>query len=115
MTARLIDAWRRSPLSRHPRLTVVKHVTNRSDLPIWLPRRQILLVGTPAKWAIMACPCGNGHIIDLNLAHPDLPQWKIDGRFDPSVAPSVDVNDPYRRCHFWVRHGRVTWIRHRDR
>ncbi len=69
-----------------------------------------MLVGSPAKWAVMACPCGQGHTIDLNLAHGDREQWKIDVWPQPSISPSVDIKDPSRRCHFWLRDGRVRWV-----
>lgn len=69
-----------------------------------------MIVGSPPKWAVMACPCGHNHRIDLNLAHGDRAQWYVEGRKRPSISPSVDVKDPGRRCHFWVRDGRISWV-----
>lgn len=109
LTAALIDVWRRAGLSRpgYPRVMVV---SSHGEVPNVLPRRRVVLVGSPPKWAVMACPCGHAHRIDLNLAHGDRARWKIDDRKQPSISPSVDVKDPGRRCHFWLRDGRIQWV-----
>jgi hypothetical protein len=111
VTGRLVDCWRRTPLSRHPRLTGYQTVPTRTDVPDPLPRRRIVLVGTPPKWAVFACPCGTGHTIELNLAHPARSRWKLADRGRPTICPSIDVRRTLRACHFWVRHGRVTWAK----
>jgi Family of unknown function (DUF6527) len=82
----------------------------RADLPRRLSPRRLYLVGEPAKWAVFRCPCGTGHQIDLNLAHPGPPRWSVtfDPRNRPSLQPSVDVQAE-RRCHFWLTSGRVRW------
>lgn len=108
-----IDAWRRSPFCRCPRFPGVLRVASRADIPDALPRRAVTLVGEPAKWAIIPCPCGRGHIIDLNLAHPGN-QWRVQGDQRLTITPSVDVQDLPGRCHFLVKDGRVRWV-HRTR
>jgi hypothetical protein len=86
------------------------HVGARADLPRRLHSHRLYLVGEPAKWAVCRCPCGTGHQIDLNLAHPGLPRWSVafDSRNRPSLRPSVDVRAE-RRCHFWLISGEVRW------
>lgn len=114
MTTGLIDWWRRSRFSRSPRLNGVLHVATRSEIPDPLPRRSVVLVGSPPKWAILKCPCGGDHDIDLNLGNPGAPRWSIQDDKRVSIRPSVDVQDPDGRCHFWLRDGRVRWV-HRPR
>ena len=86
------------------------HVSARADLPRRLNPRCLYLIGEPAKWAVFLCPCGTGHQIDLNLAHPGLPRWSVafDSRNCPNLRPSVDVRAE-RRCHFWLTSGQVRW------
>jgi hypothetical protein len=111
LTAQLIDNWRRRALSRRPRFIQLQHVATRVEVPNPLPRRRIVVVGTPAKWAVMPCPCGRGHVLNVNLGHARLPRWRIDGEYRPSVHPSIDIKNPAGRCHFCIRRGRVTWMR----
>lgn len=109
LTAALVDAWRRGALSQptYPRVMVVP---SQGDVPTPLPRRKVVLIGSPPKWAVMACPCGHNHRIDLNLAHGDRARWTVEGRRRPSISPSVDVKNPGSRCHFWLRGGQVRWV-----
>jgi hypothetical protein len=85
-------------------------VSSHGDVPSQLPRRKIVLVGSPPKWVVMACPCGHGHRIDLNLAHGDRARWNVEGHKRPWISPSVDVKNPGRRCHFWLRDGQIHWV-----
>lgn len=110
VNSRLIDLWRRSPLSRRPRIDSIRHCASRADMPEPLPRRNIVVIGSPPKWAVIACPCGTGHTIDLNLANPQTEQWRLQAADPPSITPSIDVKDPSGRCHFWLRDGRVQWV-----
>ena len=109
LTFRLINLTRRCrkrPAARYPR--VIK-ASSRDQLPVRLHPRRIYLLGTPAKWVILECPCGRGHQIQLNLAQPDRAQWKLlEEGGGPSLRPSIDVRDA-RRCHFWLRNGAVEW------
>ncbi|MGH9280046.1 MAG: DUF6527 family protein [Acidimicrobiales bacterium] len=88
----------------------VMAVSGHSDVPSQLPRRKIVLVGSPPKWAVMACPCGHGHRIDLNLAHGDRARWSVESHKRPWISPSVDIKNPARRCHFWLRDGQIHWV-----
>lgn len=110
LAARLTDFARRHRLVRHPRLIRVKHVATRTDLPDPLPRRRLVVIGDPAKWAVLACPCGTGHDINLNLVDERLARWTVLTKAPPSLTPSVDVQDPAGRCHFWLRNGRIVWV-----
>lgn len=100
-------------LRRRPRarFTAVVAVRDRGDLPAKLNPRRIYQLGAPAKWAALECPCGRGHILELNLAHPGRARWRLiaDGPGGPSLSPSVDFKSS-RRCHFWLREGKVRWV-----
>lgn len=105
----VVEWWRRR--QRRPRVAVrVVALPDRSALPGQLHPRRLYLVGEPHKWAALRCPCGHGHDIDLNLMHPGRTRWSVTVDHDarPSVHPSVDVRGG-RRCHFWIRAGRVHW------
>ncbi|WP_375341732.1 DUF6527 family protein [Patulibacter defluvii] len=116
VTSRLIDWWRRRRWTA-PRYVQVAYCDSRADLPTDLKRRTIAIVGSPdrPKWAIFACPCGTGHDIALNLAPTRRPAWTVNvGHGRATLHPSVDSVTDERRCHFWVRNGRVSWARERD-
>lgn len=99
--------YRLGPIDQIPRAV---QVGRRTDLPRKLNPRRLYLVGTPPKWAVFRCPCGTGHRIDLNLAHPGRARWTVvlDAENQPSLRPSVDVRAE-RRCHFWLTAGEVRW------
>ena len=68
------------------------------------------IVGDPSKWLVMECPCGTGHRLSVNLATHAQPRWTVtETGGGVSVTPSLDVKQPSRRCHFWIREGRVRW------
>ena len=87
----------------------VRNVASRAQLPRRLRPGAIYVVGPEPSWAVMACPCGTGHRIDLNIAHFGRTRWRIDSQAR-NVWPSVHVR---RRsgldCHFVVRDGSVRW------
>ena len=94
------------------RISRVVKVANRSDLPKDLDPRCIYLLGsTTPKWALLDCPCGRGHTIELNLANPERVRWKVttNKASKPSVFPSIDYQGR-PRCHYWLQEGRVHWI-----
>lgn len=111
MPAALVNATRRlrsRPRARYPRVVEARA---RDDLPATLHARRIYVVGSPNKWAVLECPCGRGHQIQLNLAHAGRPRWSVtfDGRGGPSISPSVDIRGD-QRCHFWLRQGTTRWV-----
>ncbi len=111
--ARLIDWWRRRRITA-PRLDRVERYASQAELPECLPRHQLAIVGAPRKpkWLVFECPCGEGHRLQVNLSVARYPNWRlIDAEAGPSVFPSVDFDASERRCHFWIRDGRVRWSR----
>lgn len=111
MRGRLTDWWRRRRLSA-PRVDQVETYRSQSELPQSLPRRQLALVGTlqSPKWLVLECPCGEGHRLHVNLSAARQPCWRlIAAETGPSVFPSIDFDAIERRCHFWIRDGRVRW------
>ncbi len=111
MIRALRKAWRRLRSDRSaPHLPAAFRLTDRSELPDDLDPQRLYLIGEPPKWAVLKCPCGTGHQIDLNLSSPGRPRWTVtfDTRSRPSLSPSVNVTGD-RRCHFWIRHGHVRW------
>ncbi|MCK1409936.1 DUF6527 family protein [Bradyrhizobium sp. 76] len=103
--------WSLRPWSRrrHEIATIVQ-VRSRSELPERLGLA-LYIVGDPAKWAILQCPCGCGDTIDVNLMRSRNPVWQfsvVNGK--PSFHPSLWV--PAERCgaHFWIRYGKIIWV-----
>jgi hypothetical protein len=87
-------------------------VADRSELPELLDPRCVYVLGSAKpKWALLDCPCGRGHTIELNLAHPARTRWKVttNPSGQPCIHPSVDYQGQ-PRCHYWLRDGRVHWV-----
>ena len=104
-----IRAYRRLRGRSKARYTQVVVVAGRSDLPTSLHPRRVYQLGQRGKWAVLDCPCGRGHLLELNMAQPGRPQWTLRENGAPSLFPSVDFRGE-RRCHFWLRDGRVAWV-----
>lgn len=105
-----IDWWRRRRFST-PRIPKIRRYDATSALPTKLPRREIAVAGTPATWAALECPCGNGHRLMVRIRpHDRMNTWTLsDQAPGPSLHPSIDSVTDQRRCHFWLRDGRVHW------
>jgi hypothetical protein len=60
--------------------------------------------------AMMACPCGCGTPLHMNLIPDTKPAWRLDEGPDgsPSLAPSVWRTEECR-SHFFLRCGRIEW------
>ena len=58
------------------------------------------------EMAALACPCGCGHRVMLNLL--DQHQLLIEEDL-PTVVPSILVSDAPCVSHFFIRRGRVEW------
>ena len=70
-----------------------------------------LIGGRQHAWkAVMVCPCGCEGLIELNLAPPGRPLWRVVGPEGTPVTvhPSVWRTTGCRR-HFWIRNGEVVW------
>lgn len=111
--ARLIDWWRRRRFTE-PRIDQVRWYASQADLPASLPRHELAVVGDSVrpKWAVLECPCGAGHRLQVNLSPHRQPCWRVilDAGVELGLYPSVDFDAPERRCHFWLRDGRVQWV-----
>ena len=91
---------------------IVATVAAADEVPARLPRRGTILVGSVErpKWMAFDCPCGEGHriLINLDLAH--WPRWKMSVGRKLTLWPSIDYRTATRRCHYFIREGRVNWI-----
>lgn len=48
----------------------------------------------------------------INLAPNHGPAWQLISQGTrPSLRPSIDYERIERRCHFWLRDGKVQWCR----
>lgn len=106
-------AYRRARRARAKScITRVITVTDRAMLPVELHPRRLYVVGARRpKWALLDCPCGRGHTIELNLTNPTRSRWEVttgkDGR--PSIHPSIDFQGQ-PQCHYWLKDGRIHWV-----
>ncbi len=94
---------------------VVEIVEDADDVAQRLPRNGVSLVGSKScwKWIVFDCPCRAGHRILLNVDSSRNPYWRIEvlnGR-RLTITPSVDYSDASRRCHYFVRRGRIEWAK----
>jgi hypothetical protein len=83
------------------------------EVPDRLPPKGVVVVGSPdrPKWIAFDCPCGTGHRIMLNADHHRRPTWRlaVKGR-RVTLYPSVDFLGDRKRCHYFIRNGRVEWV-----
>jgi len=81
---------------------------------VLLPRTAVLAGGLAnAKWVAFDCPRHATERILLNLSTGRRPRWKTDSTDVLGVRPSVDAVHGGTRCHFWIRHGKVSWVEDR--
>lgn len=104
--------WLPQWLTRQP-AHCIGLVESADEVPEKLPRNTAVVVGTAArpKWIAFDCPCRSGHRIMLNLDNARTPFWrlsKVDGPL--SLSPSVNYYDRKRRCHYFIRNGKVDWM-----
>lgn len=93
--------------------SIVETVRSGADVPEDLPRRGAVLVasGATRSWLAFDCPCREHHRIMLNLDPSRSPRWKVSDSSPLSLWPSVDDEDTTRKCHFFIRNGRVEWMK----
>ncbi len=98
----------------HRRYFVAARVAAADDVPARLPRRAMVIAG-PASvptWVAFDCPCAKRHRLLLRLhPRPGRRVWRLTTDSRPTLFPSVDAHTGERRCHFWIRKGRITWVR----
>lgn len=95
---------------------VVGYVRAGDEVPNRLPNKGVVLVGAPGNetWAAFDCPCRKGHRLMVNLDKTRRPVWNIDSLNPLTIRPSIDDIRSERRCHFFVRRGKINWD-HYDR
>lgn len=84
------------------------------NLPKTLRRRTLYVVEEDGfkEQAAMLCPCGCGHVLQMNLLPDEHPCWQIAQHGDgtsslhPSVWRQKDCG-----AHFWFKRGRVNWCK----
>lgn len=80
-------------------------------IPDHLPRKAAIVVrsqGRP-KWVAFDCPCQQRHRLLVNLDARRRPHWRLGDTRRLDLAPSINVANGGRRCHFWVRAGSIRW------
>lgn len=95
---------------RRHEIKALVHVESRSDIPDKLGNT-LYIVGDPAKWAVLQCPCGCGETIDVNLMTTRKPVWQLSlANGKVSFHPSLWV--PKEKCgaHFWIKNGKIIWV-----
>lgn len=106
----VIDWWRRHHRGK-AKISTVRRFGSVADVPDVLPRRVLAVVGEPAAWIVFECPCGTGHRIMVRArSHDRVAHWSLVNADALTLRPSVDSVLPDRRCHFWLREGRVEWV-----
>lgn len=111
ITGPLIDWWRRHRRNI-ARIDKVRTYPSVATLPGHIGRHELAIAGDPAAWAVLECPCGNGHRLDIRIRpYGKATVWKLsETSSGPSMYPSVDFDSAQRRCHFWLDRGRVRWV-----
>ena len=90
---------------------IIGIVDSADEIPQRLPRNGAVLVGqrTHPKWIAFDCPCREKHRILLNTDKARSPYWSITINEQLTISPSIDYHDSKKRCHFFVRKGRIIW------
>jgi hypothetical protein len=95
------------------RWRVVGFVAEADEAPDIITRRGVILAGgTPddPKWIIFDCPCGSDRVM-VSAAQGRRPRWRCHTRFwgGASISPSIDTYHRGKKCHYFIRNGRVGW------
>jgi len=95
---------------------IVAIVDSAVDVPELLPRNGAVVVGRVdnPKWLAFDCPCRTGHRILLNMDRGRWPVWSFKPSNRLTISPSVDYHDKTKRCHYFIRNGRIDWARDRN-
>lgn len=109
-----INWWKWLPFQRW---RLVGTADDADEIPASLPRNGVVLVGTNdrPKWIVFDCACRRGHRIMLNADTNRRPYWTLQSQHSLTVWPSIDYLGEARRCHYFLRSGRVSWARDSDR
>ena len=106
--------WKWLPLQGWRTVGQAEHA---DEVPERLPRNGVVLIGDPErlKWVVFDCPCRTGHRIMLNADPGRKPRWILKGLSPVTISPSIDYRGSNRRCHYFIRNGRVQWAGDSDR
>lgn len=93
------------------RFFIAGTVEQADEVPERLPAKVAILVGTTQypKWLAFDCPCRTGHRILIPLERTRVPHWRVLSETPLTVDPSVDYRTPQKRCHYFMRGGKVVW------
>lgn len=93
------------------RWRVVGHVDAGDEVPDRMPSKGVILVGPTAQptWVAFDCPCGTGHRLMVNLDERRRPAWQVTAVRPLTIRPSMDNVSKDRRCHFFIRGGKIVW------
>lgn len=100
-----------------PSWRLVAIVEAADQVPLRVPRNCVVLVGSRErpKWLAFDCPCRTGHRIMVNVDASHSPRWHLVSEKSLTVWPSVDCRRPERRCHYFIKRGRVVWVPDKER
>jgi hypothetical protein len=94
-------------------MSCIGAVESADEIPEKLPRSAAIAVASQGqlKWLAFDCPCRAGHRILLNLDRARSPSWTATQKHNGylSLSPSVNYYDGNRRCHYFVRDGKIVW------
>lgn len=101
---------------RAQRIRATETVASVLDVPETLRPGHAVVVRPGAlaeQWLAFDCPCSRRHRLLVNLSAARRPRWRlaVGRRGAVSLTPSVDSHSADGRCHFWLRHGRVDWVK----
>ena len=90
---------------------IVAAVEAADEIPLRLPGKGAVIVGsrTHPKWLAFDCPCRTGHRIMVSLDRLHRPHWTIIEEKKLTVSPSIDYQAPGRRCHYFLKRGKIVW------
>lgn len=100
--------WKWLPFQRW---RIVGETESADEVPERLPRNGVALVAASGrvKWIVFDCPCQTGHRIMLNADASRRPHWALQPSNGLTISPSIDFRGGTRRCHYFIRGGRVVW------
>jgi hypothetical protein len=90
---------------------IVTMVEAADEIPLQLPFGGVVLVGSLQypKWLVFDCPCKTGHRIMVSLDKKHYPHWSIQNDKKLTISPSVDYQTTGRRCHYFIKRGKIVW------
>jgi hypothetical protein len=111
-----VGLWLRGlPGSRHlPWPYVLVGFTDAADeIPDRIAARTAVVVqsGDRRTWIAFDCPRHRGERIMLNLSTSRRPCWRINEEPKLTLYPSIDAFHSEDRCHFWIKRGRLRWVK----